>query len=196
MMNKELIGKTINGEPKGVPAHIFNQDKFEGKIYTASGWPLYCYVSPCQITLTDPKNSFDDLGRHHCGFRADVINKFLIFSIYTKGFKGDCQQKHPDLFAAELLKSSFNYFKRQNTQINSVLCHWEAEAADTYQQFINALDWDQNPEPSIDQQLEAAKQTWTAKQIASFGYTKITPKYFIWTNLPNNPAVYCLFTKP
>jgi len=194
-MNHEFIGKTINGEPRGVPANIFNQDKFEGKIYTASGWPLYCYVSPEQITLTDPDNSFDDLGRHPCGFRADVINKFLIFAIYTKGFKGDRQLKHPDLFAAELLKSSFNYFKRQNTQIDSVLCHWEAET-DTYQQFINALDLDQNPEPGIDQQLQAAKQTWTAKQLALFGFTKLSPEGFYWDNGLKDPMARCIFTKP
>lgn len=145
-MNHEFIGKTINGEPKGIPADIFSHDKFEGKIYTASGWPLYCYVSPCQITLTDPNNSFDDLGRHPCGFRADVINKILTLDIYTKGFKGDRQLKHPDLFAAELVKASLNYFQRQNTLINFILCHWEAEA-DTYQQFIDALDLDKNPKP-------------------------------------------------
>ncbi len=192
-MNHEFIGKTINGEPRGVPANIFSQNKFEGKIYTASGRPLYCYVSPEQITLTDPNNSFDDLGRHPCGFRADVINQILVLGIYSKGFKGDRQQKHPDLFASELLKASFNYFQRQNTRIDSVLCHWEA---DVYQQFIDALDLAKNPKPSLAQQLQAAQQAWTAKQIALFGYTKINPDSFFWVNLPENPAVICVFTKP
>lgn len=195
-MNHEFIGKTIKGKPRGVPTYIFNQDKFEGKIYTASGWPLSCYVSPERITLTDPKNSSEASGWHpSCGFRADVANQVLTLSIYSKGFKGDYQQKHPDLFAAELLKASFNYFNRQNTKIDSVLCHWEPKS-DTYQQFIEALDLDNNPKPSLERQLRAAQQTWTAKQIALFGFTKIVPKTFYWANLPKDPVVICLFTKP
>lgn len=195
-MNYEFIGKTINGEPRGVPANIFNQDRFEGKIYTASGWPLYCCVSPEQITITDPKNSFDGLGRHPCGFRADVASQVLTLSIYSKGFKGDSQQKHPDLFAAELLKASFNYFERQNTVINLVLSCWEGPEADTYQQFIAALDLEQNPDPSLEQQLQAAKQVWSAKQIAPLGFTKIDPKGFFWNNIPDNPSVLLGFSKP
>jgi len=177
----------------GVPEQLFYSADFKGKIKTRSGQVLYTELTPHLVLIEELHKPTDLRGRDFCRFRAGVENKTLSLSVFTKAFQGQVKH-HPDMFAAKLLKQSFNFFNKQNTDIKRVLCFWQ-KPCDTYNQFEAALDFDSNPEPTTKMIKESIKEVWTVKQIAKFGFTNLDVSTLIWSPIPGSEMVFCEFTR-
>jgi hypothetical protein len=98
--------------------------------------------------------------QHH--FIAELLSDgFLSFDIDTRGKDGG---PNHDLYAAELVQLSLEYFKKTRGGIRGIHAQWVRNTNLTnYAQFIEKKNL------GIE---EAAKQTWTGKLAAKLGYKK------------------------
>lgn len=119
-------------------------------------------------------------GTPQCFFYAqlDPLGIFN-FLVQTKGWLGDLDKRHPDLYAAKLFKASVGYLNEQTEhRIKGIKGHWcrgDKQSgfikSDNFQQFIEYLD--EIKYPTIEDYKEAAKSTWTGIRALELGYRRV-----------------------
>ena len=197
MTQEKYIGKIVDEQPRGIPECVFKNPNFEGEIPGGSGLNLFCKITPTSIWIIETTQFVDD--RNHCGFSASVMNGMFEYCVFTKGFRGDSKNRHPDLFAGKLISAAFDFFARQRTKIDVVFCRWENERpgklpSDTYRQFLD-LSGEDYP-PTLERQLGAAKLVWGVKPILEHGFTEIDEGRFAWNRTPGFEKVQVYFRRP
>jgi hypothetical protein len=164
-MNSEVF---VGHGEGGIPKKIFSNSRFSGIITGKSGNPLNIDISQGSISISDI------LPGSPCHYIASVSSGVLEFDARTQGFKGSSFNKHPDLYFSELLKESFEYFRRNNVRINSVHNEWEYnpeedKTSDFYLEFIGMAT---NSSP-MDAMIKAAKLTTPGKIFVGLGFNKV-----------------------
>ncbi len=173
-MKNELIGKNGNG----VPAEIFSRPQFGGRITGGSGSPLYCFVGDGTISI--------EPGIEHSPyyFYAAVSQGIIGFAIFTKILRDGKIERHPDLFAAQLVGKTLEYFREQHGhEIHTIRDVWKRPSredilSDNYRSFAAAAgNLHTAPIPVL---LEAIKQTPSYRIYQPLGYSYIELPHVKW----------------
>lgn len=164
-MNYEMFVGQGEG---GIPKKIFAGSRFSGIISGKSGSPLNVDISQGSISISDI------LPDSPCHYIASVSKGVLEFDVRTRGFKGSSLNKHPDMYFSELLRESFEYFKRNGVKINTVHSEWEYnpeedKTSDFYLEFIGMA----TNSSSMDAMIRAAKSTTPGKIFTGLGFDKV-----------------------
>ncbi|MEP7166575.1 MAG: hypothetical protein ABI758_01190 [Candidatus Woesebacteria bacterium] len=165
-------------EIRGVDPHIFDisagEKKQEFTHGLISGRALLFSVTKRHIEITDKENTnfrfsaTDDLGN-------------LYITVTTKGYEGDKEKRHPDLFAADLVKLSLTLFDKMNNDIKEWHATWTSEEEgnpnDNYSEFERNLP--QKDTYTLGELQNAAVNTWEGRLANELGFTKTAQvRYF------------------
>ena len=190
MANKEGY---IGGPTGGVPEIIFSNPIKESDIRVGgvgmtqingkSGNSLRYNVTQDKVFI----EAADPFGRFRA-FRTEGTGDTLSLNIRTK--EGNPPQKHPDLYAYELVKRSISYFEEQGSQIRKISGLWVS--GDNYKAYYDHLLAIQQRAPYKEEdKKDAARATWTGSLAYSLGFTEIE-------SLQDTPSglIKVLFSKP
>ncbi len=129
-----------------------------------SGRDLYVSLSNTEIYVSDKEIPWFQMN-------AFVNNGVLSFDLHTR--QSSTGNVHPDFYAARFIKFTMNYFGTSGVEIKQFETYWinDSNSYETnYHQFVDYLtahgDTKQN-------EVEAAKQTWTAKVMAKYGFSEV-----------------------
>ncbi len=95
---------------------------------------------------------------------------FIHFDVYTKGYKGDPNLKHPDFFAKEFMQKAIAIFRKRGYRIRGFKSTWLNFGNFTSDNTLAYLSNKQAGMPAA----EAALNTWSGKLAKSFGFKKVT----------------------
>lgn len=124
------------------------------------------------------------------GTTFDTSSKTMKMSAYTLGYGGDITKRHPDLFAADILRRSHDLYTQKYGSVDVLEGDWrknenKPERSVNFTSFndyvnieLKKIDLNQLEEQTREAKIleikkQAAKQTWTGKFAASLGYTEV-----------------------
>lgn len=179
-----IEGKLIGKYDLGIPDRIF-MPGFEGTFTAGSGEQLYAVVNNSRVAIARNKDDLALANSQIPRFSASIMdNGLMCVTIYTKKFNST-EPLQNDLFAAKLLKKTVNFFETHNPFFRGIVGEWNDlnDQNCNYRQFLQALPywWINRPdELTLEQQIAAARKTWTAHQLELLGYSRIPEQEFHW----------------
>lgn len=184
----------------GIPRSVFSNEHFNNSIMGASGKILFVEINPTLIRISSEK-PYTLPYKNGAIFKADARTGILRFDIQTRDLASR-QKYHPDFFADDLIDIAFRFFQTMKTELKAVAGKWYGLDTDNindkilsvnYIQFIRALNG--NPNPTLAEQIAAAKTTWTSRQVARNGYIHIPDASFEWDQTSSIKRVKLLYYK-
>lgn len=178
MKNSEAF---IGGESGGIPERVFTpgfNDVEEGK---SGGTELQCFTDRTLIDIFDKSDPV-------FGFKAELLSDAITINVRSRDFDGE---RHPDIYAAKLIKRAIGYFEEQDRVVTKFYAEWGSvvsESYDTYRDFLAAVSTVR--EVTKEDQETAARQTWTGQLASSLGFTEISEI------VDYDENVYVVFEKP
>jgi len=174
---------------KGIDPRVFDPNYSEPKTQGLnSGRDLITNVKQDFISIVDSKDET-------LQFEAKVRNETLIVTVKTRGYQGDSEKRHPDLFAAQLVKKSLQFFELQGHSIHKWKDIWSksGDLNDNYDQFATYLRTHSSNGRELTQAelVEAAKQTWTGQLANLLEFSKVESIDY----RPNIGEVVIVFSK-
>ncbi|HEV2402916.1 MAG TPA: hypothetical protein VGS08_01815 [Candidatus Saccharimonadales bacterium] len=160
------------GNGDGVPNYVFAPG-FDRVITTTTGNQLWCAVSDEDVRITPE-------GNNKYEFYAAIDpenNDRLSLSIGNKDPESGA--RHPDIYPRLLVARSILYFEQLRGQnLTHLLGRWGDELAepcfcDNWRQYLGKLATFGLGPHSYEQQVEAARSTWTGRVAWENGFTVI-----------------------
>lgn len=176
----EIVGKEgVGGIPRSIfelklveHTNLLTGDPFferisEGVIDGISGQSKFKYrVTEDRIIIEDSENS--DLR-----FDSWVENGVWKVNVFTKGFQGDLDRTHSDLFAKQLFLFSYGFFKRNGIDIKAFEANWNKQKGKTnFDQYRRNLIRHSLRKPEIAKK-KAVFDTWTGRLMQKLGFNRI-----------------------
>jgi hypothetical protein len=127
-----------------------------GTVTSASGKNLGYILDEGHISVSDLENEYFMLSASW----ADETVEFALAST-----KIQSREKHPDMYAGKFVEFALSYFESQGKTVREIFDVWEPPS-DNYKGFCNARNyWDND--------FKAAKQTWSGRTYAKFGFSHV-----------------------
>lgn len=105
--------------------------------------------------------------KDHYFFRS-YLDDAGILELHISTRHPENDSRAPGLYAYELVGIALNYFKRKQKDVNAIRGHWTKDRySDNYVQYMQKIRSGSTP-------IQAAKETWTGKASARYGYTKVS----------------------
>lgn len=170
MARSELIIGSAKG---GIPNSVFKPG-FKGEFKAMSGRKM-------EATITRERIDINDMNQPAFDFHAFIIYGSIDtigISVESRGWNDKPQERHPDIYAAMLVRRSLSFFKEQGFTVTRFRAYWrksipergiESDNFDQYQAYVDAL----GREPTEEEKHEAARQTWAGKLAHDLGFTKV-----------------------
>lgn len=191
--------KFIGGKSGGVPESIFSKGVY-GLVKGASGKTTLRY----EFDATDDKEAYSvkivDYDNPDLGIKAGVMMRNLSFSVFTRGYQGNPDRRHPDFYAKKLALRMYNYFVDQGVEINALKGTWIEGQGDTNLEAFdrNLLEYEPMIEQGLISREEALKKsalnTWTGQLAQELGFSEVdTVKTY---RIKGKEAKRVVFRKP
>ncbi len=164
-MKEGFIGGPTGGIPEAVFQPNFGKQLFRG----ASGAQLRGEVQPRSMGIF----TLDQAGLAQRRFYGNVTHDGHIgMNIQNKGLYGN-EDRHPDIYAGKIAERFLQYIKANGIDIHAIDGSWRP-SGDNYKMFIDYLAKVSQKKPlTADDQLDAAKQTWTGRLATKLGYSEV-----------------------
>lgn len=160
----------MNTELNGINPQVFTENEISQTKGLNSGRDLITNIQPDLISITDAK---DD----RLQFEAKVRKETLVVTVKTRGYEGDPDKKHPDLFASQLVKKSLQFFELKGHSIAKWKDIWSksGDLSDNWDQFEAYLQSHRVAGQEITQQQlrDAAQHTWTGHLAQELGFSQV-----------------------
>ena len=157
---------------------------------------LQCSVEPDYIAIygTKKEGHMFQIFRDGVGAPTDLLPG-VWFWAHNKGNVSG--QRPPDIFAAKLLERSVRFFETYGPPVQRLQASWNTSpgVSDNFAQYQKYLE-QFGPNPTVEQEYEAARQTWTGQCATAMGFTALSGHYsassFIQVDFerPEPPAQY------
>ena len=169
----EFPERFIGGPTGGIPASIFTPGTHE--VQGASGrTTLTCTVTPTEITIQDTAHPEIRFQGRILPSQPDLVE----FISNNKGWQGDLEAKHPDIYTRGLIEESITFFRQQGNEVNGIealLVHLPGgRMEDIYRQYAANLEAIHDRPVTEDDRKDAARNTWIGAVAAAQGFTEVT----------------------
>jgi hypothetical protein len=173
----------IGGSTGGVPEEIFTPG-FKGPLTGMSGAKLSCRTDTSSVVIA----SFDEDTAYFLACVLPEETDALHLDIKTK--TADHPDRHPDLYASELVDRSLTYFHEQGFAINKLIGAWnKGDNYKAYRDYITKIILARDI--TDEDKKNAARNTWTGRLAQSLGFTEIER-----LEVENPKSIHVVFSKP
>jgi len=185
----------MNGLRRGLPS--FDRiGKGKGIIAGFSG------LSNFRYEISDRLISLIDVDNENLEFQAAVGNLLndITFNIHTKGFRGNPNQKHPDLYGMRLAVAAYQYFWSQGIQIDQFVAVWaEGESPENleayYRKFGKLQPYYQHGFVTEEEcEQIAIRNTFSYRLAVNLGFPQIRGTTHRYQGIRDVMSIY--FTRP
>lgn len=118
-----------------------------------------------------------------------VHDGYLSFDVFTKGYNGDPEARHPDLFAKDFIQQALTIFRQRGFEVRGLHSNWlnfsqhASEDIARYDAHVKA-GWSQH---------DAALQTWCGQLAQRLGFTRVVELTEVRTTTGHLREVTVLF---
>jgi hypothetical protein len=155
----------IGGPTGGVPETIFRRNFGKNPVKGASGAELFCEVRERKIEVRSTEESY----KWTRFFGQVSYDGILGLNILNRGIFNN-QPRHPDVYAAKLVERFVEFTGDNGYPVSAIDGRW-LESGMNSKTFRNYLDTiAQEREISPQDELDAARMTWTGALAHRLGY--------------------------
>jgi hypothetical protein len=161
---------------RGIPDSTFTVSEHEVLVPGNSGKSeLRVKMLQDRIQIVDTADIKPDATKDFF-FGASVTDGMLSFEIRTRRTDDDDQvQRHPDLYARDLMIRALEYFDRIGTEITSLQLNWHPTSGidDNYRTFMSHFPKGGTITPEL--VTKAIFATWSGKRAWELGFREVIP---------------------